>query len=86
MRRSVLAPLLLVVFLGPSTAQADRTFNWAIVDTLSIETNPTYVQSCLDLTPAGEPVRAHLLRNKLLTNAHYLGDYRLAHYDQAGTA
>ena len=69
MRRSL---LLLACLCLSGTSQA-RTFEWAIVDPLDIVTNPTWLQSSLDLTPAGEPVRAHLVRNRALVSFHYLG-------------
>ena len=82
MRLALLLTLLLA--LAPGAAHAERSFDWAIVDTLDITTNPSWVHSALGLTAGGEPVRAHLAQNRSLEGFHYMGDFRLTHYDTSG--
>lgn len=84
MRLGLFIALAALVFLPPNLAEADRTFDWAIVDYLDITTNPFWVQSCLDLTQDGEPVRAHLLQSRRLSGLHYMGDFQVAHYSAGG--
>jgi len=84
MRHTPFLALLLGFAIAAGPALADRTFDWAIVDTLDITTNPYWVHSALDLTPQGEPIRAHLENYRSLENHFYMGDVRLTHYDTAG--